>query len=159
MVSGVAALIIAHFPGITPDAVRARLQNSAFPMEGPDTNGNGINDYYGYGILNAVGALVPVFTSGNDFIQVGVSANPLIPGEVLVMVQSYKQLDGPPMITWSIPGSGLGASFQLEEVASRPGFYIGRFGPGQGGNVAIIVSAMAGGVAVPKVNVSYVLAE
>jgi serine protease len=159
MVSGAAALILAHYPGLSPDAVLARLETSAFPMEGPDNNGNGINDYYGYGILNLVGSLSPATSTGNNFMRVGVSADPLIPGDVLVMVQAYVQFDEPPMVNWSIKEAGIGASFQLQKVETRENFYIGRFDPAQGGTVNLTISAFYKGAPVPKVNVVYVLAD
>lgn len=157
MVSGVVALMLSHYPDLSPDAVLARIQTSAIPMAGPDENGNGVNDYYGYGILNAVGALSATYSGGNSYMQVGVCMNPLIPGEILVIVRTFATFDAPPMVNWSMKGTGQGASFQLNPVASRPGVYIGSFGPEGTGNITISVSGFVGGAPVPRVSVVYSL--
>lgn len=159
MVSGVAALILSLYPGLSPDEVRDRLLASAFPMEGPDTNSNKINDYFGYGILNAVGAISKIASTGNAYLRVGIFTNPLIAGEVIVLVQAYKPLDAPPMVNWNLVSGGKGASFQLKPVQTRPNFYIGRFAPGQSGTVSITISAFSNGAPIPIVKAMYAASE
>lgn len=157
MVSGVAALILSHFPGITPDEVRARLENSAIPMVGPDADFNGINDYYGYGILNAFGALSQAGSTGNQYLQVGVSRSPIFADELIVIVQSSSILDEAPIVRWSTQSGDASGSFQLNEVSTRPGLYMGTFHPEVTGTIKITVSAVSNGAPVPLVNVNYVM--
>ncbi len=155
MVAGAAALVLAQFPGLPPDAVRARLETAAIPMPGPDNDLNGINDYFGYGILNIEGALSQTTTSGNEYMNVGVTANPLIPGEVLVLVQELVPLDYPPTARWTVRGSTVGGSVAMHPVETRPGFYIGRFAVSGGGSVMVSVTGMSGGTPTGAVNVVY----
>jgi subtilisin family serine protease len=157
MVSGAAALVLSHFPGLSPDDVRARLEGTAIPMAGPDNDGNGVNDYYGYGILNAAGALSQGGTSGNQYLTVAVSENPIFAGEVLVMVQALVPLDSSPTVSWSLRDGGGGGIVVCDEVETRPGFYIGRFAPPEPGNLSISVSGMSGGAPVASVQVLYLL--
>jgi len=159
MVAGVAALILSHYPGLSPDDVRSRIEISATPMAGPDNDQNGINDYYGYGILNAARALSQGGIVGNDVMQVGVSTSPLIPGEILILVKAFVELDYPPTVNWSVRDTEVGGIFSLEEVATRQDYYIGRFVPGINGNISVSVSAMAGGVPLAPVTVLYVLSD
>jgi subtilisin family serine protease len=157
MVSGVAALILSHFPGLTPDEVRARLENTAIPMVGPDADFNGINDYYGYGLLNAYGALSQAGSTGNQYLQVGVSRSPIFADELIVIVQSTSILDEAPIVRWTTQAGDASGSFQLNEVSTRPGLYIGTFHPGVTGTIKISVSAISNGAPVPLVNVNYVM--
>jgi serine protease len=159
MVAGVAALILSHFPGLSPDDVRARLEATAIPMAGPDNNGNGVNDYYGYGILNAAGALSQSGSSANSYMQVGVSSSPIFAGEIIVLVKAFVALDYAPNVNWSVRDSDSGGIFQLEPVANRPGFYIGRFNPGQPGNISVTVSGISNGTPLAPVTVLYVLSD
>ncbi len=157
MVSGVAALILSHYPGLTPDEVRARLENTAIPMVGPDADFNGINDYYGYGILNAFGALSQAGSTGNQYLKVGVSRSPIFADELIVIVQSISILDEAPIVRWSTQSGDASGSFQLNEVTTRPGLYMGTFHPGVTGTIKISVSAISNGAPVPLVNVNYVM--
>jgi len=159
MVAGVAALILSHYPYLSPDDVRARLEVTAIPMAGPDDDQDGMNDFYGYGILNAAGALSQSGTSANSYLQVGVTASPIFAGEVLVMVKSFVPLDSPPTATWSMRDSSLDGTIVFEEVESRPGFYMGRFTPGAKGNVSVTVMGMSGGAPVTPVTALYVLGD
>jgi len=159
MVSGVAALVLSHFPGLSPDDLRARLEATAIPMAGPDNDANGINDYFGYGILNALGAVGQTGSSGNQYLRVGVTASPLIPGEVMVLVQALVLMDYPPTATWSLRETTVGGMIELTPVETRPGFYIGRFAPGTSGNVTVSVSGMSGGTPVGSVTVLYLLSD
>jgi len=159
MISGAAALILSHFPGLSPEDVRARLEGTAIPMAGPDNDGNSINDYYGYGILNVAGALSQGGTSGNEYLTVAVSANPIFAGEVLVLVQALVPLDSAPVANWSLREGGGGGIVVLEEVETRPGFYIGRFAPPESGNLTVSVSGMSGGAPVASVQVLYLFGD
>jgi serine protease len=156
MVSGTAALILSHFPGSSPDDVRDRLEGSAIPMAGPDNDGNGINDYYGHGILNASGALGGEVVTGNQYLRVGLTASPIFPGEVLVLVQALMPLDGPPVVSWAATGGAQGTLI-TDKVESRPGFYLGRFNPGTRGSISVTVSAFSGGSPVPALALIYLL--
>lgn len=156
MVSGAAALILSHFPNLSNDDVRARLEDTATRMAGPDNNGNGINDYYGHGILNAEGALRQGGVSGNQFFTVAVSENPIFDGEVLVMIQVLVPLDSSPTVSWSLRNGG-GGIVVCNEVETRPGFFIGRFAPPEPGNLTINVTGMSGGAPVASDPVFYTL--
>jgi hypothetical protein len=155
MATGVAALVLSHFPGLSPDDVRARLEMSAIPMSGPDADTNGINDWYGYGILNAVGAVSPTGTIGNDYLQVGVAQSPIFPGEVLVIVKALVPLSSPPIINWQMRDTYGGGIVPTNEVDTRPGLYIGRFTPDVSGNISVTVTGMSGGAPVTPVTVLY----
>jgi len=157
MVSGAAALILSQFPGLTPGEVRSRLEIMAIPMAGPDDDGNGISDFYGYGILNVAGSLNKSGTTGNDFLKIGITENPIFPGEVLVLIQGLVALDSPPTINWSVIDAGGGAIINSEEVESRPGYYIGRFTPSEPGSIRIIITGFSQGAPVAPVTVMYSL--
>ncbi|MFH1675548.1 MAG: S8 family serine peptidase, partial [bacterium] len=154
MVAGVAALILSHYPGLSPDDVRARIEGSATPMTGPDDNHNGVDDYYGYGILNAEGALSQSPTAGNQYMRVAMFQSPTFPSELVIMVKALVTFDKPPTIDWSIKGSSTAGSFTLNEVETRPLLYIGRITPGENGIINIIVNAIHEGSVVTPVRVS-----
>jgi len=157
MVSGAAALILSHFPGLSPEEVRTRLMATAIPMAGPDDNLNGVNDFYGHGILNVAGALGQGGSSGNNYLKVGVTENPIFPGEILVIIQGLVQLSGNPTINWSNLDEGGGAIITAEPVEGRPGFYIGRFTPENPGSLKIIIQGFSQGAPVAPVVVMYTL--
>lgn len=157
MVAGVAALILAHYPGLSPDEIRARIEGTAIPMAGPDEDENGINDYFGHGILNAAGALSQGIAPDNPYFELTVSSNPLIPGEVLVLVKALVELDSNPRLRWDMDTEN--GSVDMSPVETRPGFYIGRFNPGSSGNIAISVTGFSGGAPLPNVSVMYVLGD
>jgi len=159
MVSGLAGLILAQYPGLGPSDVRARIENTCIPMAGPDDDVNGINDYYGHGIINAVGALGQAGTGGNNYLTVAVSASPIFAGEVFIMVEALSQLDSPPTVIWTHTESGGGGSVRMSEVPARPGFFIGTFAPDNPGNLQISVQAISGGIPLPSVSVFYILSD
>jgi len=157
MVAGAAALLLSHFPGLSPADVRSRLEASAIPMAGPDDNVNGVNDFYGYGILNVAGALDQSGSSGNDYMKIGVTQNPIFPGEILVIIQGLTQLDSSPTINWQLFEIGGGAIITAEEVEGRPGYFIGRFTPDESGTIKITVQGFSGGAPVAPVTVTYTM--
>ncbi len=159
MVAGVAALILSHFPGLSPDDVRSRIELTAIPMAGPDDNANGVNDFYGHGILNAYGALNMSGSSGNNFFLVAVTVSPIFPGEILVLIQALAPMDSAPSVNWSHKDSAGGGIIPTAEVETRPGFYIGRFTPGAPGNISVTVSGMSGGAPAAPVTILYVLSH
>lgn len=157
MVAGVAALILSHFPGISPDEVRARIETSAIPMVGPDADFNGINDYYGYGILNAYGALTQTGSSGNQYLTVGVSRSPIFADDLIIIVQSQANLDSNPILRWSSESTGMSGSIELNEVETRPGLFMGTIHPGITGTIQISITATSDGAPLPAVNIVYVI--
>lgn len=157
MVAGIAALILSHFPGLSPDEVRARIETSAIPMVGPDADFNGINDYYGYGIVNAYGALTQSASSGNQYLTVGVSRSPIFAEDLIIIVKSQVELDSNPIVRWASSGGEFSGSSELNEVATRPGLYMGSIHPGITGTIQISITAVANGAPIPAVNVVYVL--
>lgn len=159
MVTGVAALVLSHFPGLTPAEVRQRIEGTAIPMAGPDENQNGVNDYYGYGILNAVGAVTQSTSSGNYAYRLGVTTSPIFANEVLVIVQAYLQLDSPPVANWTHMESGRTGHVTLSAIQRKPGFFIGRFNPGGTGNVSINLTGFAAGAPIPPVSVLYLVSD
>ncbi len=155
MATGVAALILSHYPGLSPDDVRARIEMTAIPMPGPDDDQNGINDHFGYGILNAAGAVGQTGSTGNNFMQVGVAQSPIFPGEVLVIVKALVPMTSPPTINWSMRDTSGGGIVPTSEVDTRPGLYIGRFNPTDTGNISITVTGMTDGAPLTPVTVLY----
>ncbi|MCX6646063.1 MAG: S8 family serine peptidase, partial [bacterium] len=157
MVAGVAALILSHFPGLSPDEVRARIETSAIPMVGPDADLNGINDYYGYGLLNVYGALTQSGSSGNQYLKVGVSRSPIFAEDIIIMAQAQVPLDSAPIARWTSTSTSTSGSIELHEVATRPGLYMGSIHPGVTGTLQISITAVSGGSPLPAVNIVYVL--
>jgi hypothetical protein len=159
MVAGVAALVLSHYPGLSPDEVRSRIEGTAIPMAGPDDNDNGINDYYGHGILNAAGALSQGIAPENPYFRLAVTTSPIFPGEILIIVQALQELDSNPTIVWDHDGTGAHGIVEMSPVEARPNFYMGRFNPGSSGNIAISVTGFSDGAPLPPVSVMYVHSE
>ncbi len=157
LVAGVAALIISKYPGISAEDVRNRLECTAIPMPGPDENLNGINDRYGYGVLNAYGALTSDCSGiTNNFLNVGVTQNPVFPGELLILIQALVPLDTPPQIGWAdTTDAGIGGTFNAESVPTRSGFYIGRIHDSGSGSYNIVITATSNGAPVTPVTIKY----
>ncbi|HEX9746341.1 MAG TPA: S8 family serine peptidase [bacterium] len=157
MVSGVAALVLSQFPELTPAEVRARLELTAIPMAGPDANNNGINDYYSHGILNAYGALTQSTSVGNNYYRIGVAESPIIPGDVIVILQAFVAIDGSPTGQWTAVDSSDYGTFEFNPVETRQGFFIGHFHPGDVGSISVSVTGLSNGAPLPPVLVIYTL--
>ncbi|MBI4417184.1 MAG: S8 family peptidase [Ignavibacteriales bacterium] len=58
LVAGVAALILSAHPDLTPMQVRAALMNTAVQVNDPPRTATWPNNYYGWGIVNAIDAVL-----------------------------------------------------------------------------------------------------
>jgi serine protease len=115
-VAGVAALLISKNGGtMTPDAVRAALQNTA-----TDLGATGWDQYYGYGLVNASAALA---TIGNNPPVAAFSGTPLTGTAPLTVAFTDASTNSPTSWAWTFGDGGTSTVKNPSHIYTTAGTY------------------------------------
>ncbi len=158
MAAGVAVLLKSHFPELGPADIMQRIFSTAIPLGNTDADGNGVDDYFGYGLINPVAALSPPTKVSSEYFDVGVSGSPIFEDDVYVFVRVKKAIIGNPIVTYSIAGSGEEGEITMRGV-DNTGFYMGVFTTGHNGQVRVNVTGFVGGEPLPELSIIYIVKD
>jgi subtilisin family serine protease len=148
-VSGLACLVLSRFSNLGPDEVTSLITQNAFRTSGPDLNHNGVDDYLGYGIIDA-SATVGAAESGQtvhentDFL-VAFAQSPIFDNEVYVIVRCKRGSDAPPSVSYFMIDTAENEAVPMESMGSHPDTYLGRFHTPASGKVTIQVIGVLDG--------------
>ena len=148
-VAGTAALILSLFPQLSPKQVRNLIESTAFALPGPDTDKNNINDYLGYGVLDAGAAVEagsgtsPVYQN-SDF-RAGVFKSPLFYDDIMVYVVCLNGSDVAPEVTYFVEASAKNGSVAMDQLPSQPNKWLGLFRIEDTGAITITVRGALNG--------------
>ncbi len=161
-VAGAACLMLSLHPGLTPAGVRARIEQTAFRLGGPDADGNGVDDHLGYGVPDAAGALggeEEGSTYENPDFRVGVGPSPLFVDDIFVIVYCKTQCDDPPEVTYFIQVNAENGSISMKPLPAHVNTWLGRFRTTSSGLITIQVFGSHGDSALETLTYVYDLAE
>jgi len=162
-VSGLAALIVSRFPEASNVEVRSMIELNARPMGGPDTDGNFVDDYLGYGLIDAgasvgnSGAGQNIFQNG-DFI-VGITPSPLFPDDIYIVIECKNGCDQAPYVSYFVQSTGENEAVEMEDLPAHANTYFGRFTTAGSGLITIQILGVQGGDPLEHLIFSYALID
>jgi subtilisin family serine protease len=147
-VTGLIALLRMKEPWLTRARVINRLRENARSMEGPDYDGDGVNDNLGYGLIQCRDVLADSPVGRNEALKAGAFVSPIFPEQLSVYVRTLKAIDAGSLKATARPEDGPAVSFKM--VSLEPGGYLGTiiWPPGRGA-VEIEIGASSGGMEYP----------
>jgi subtilisin family serine protease len=160
-VTGLAALILSKFPDLNVSDVTARIELNARSMGGPDTDGNGIDDNLGYGLIDAAASLGTAVVKDaiheNDDFLVGTTLSPLYNNDIFVVVRCKKGSDGAPAVSYFVKSTAENASIHMDPLPAHENTYIGRFHTVGNGQITIQVNGVLSGKPLQGLSFVYVI--
>ena len=158
-VAGLAALILARHPALPASEVRQIIKNTAFPMGGPDTDGNSVDDYLGYGLIDAGAALtegssVSAVRENKDF-RIGLFPSPLFSDDVMVLVFCKRGCDSAPDVTWIVNDTAENGTVIMELLPDRANTWLGRFRTSAVSEISIQLMGALDGVPLDTISFNY----
>jgi len=162
-VTGVAALILSTTPTASPLEVRNIIESTAWPMGGPDLDGNQVDDYLGHGLLDA-GAAVGNAIGGNGIFEnvdfrLGITPSPLFNDDIFIVVLCKRGSDAPPTVSFFVKNTGDSGSPDMEPLPAHADTYLGRFTTGGSGEISIQVHGLLNGYPLEPLIVDYTLID
>ena len=158
MVTGVAALLKSRYPELGPADIMQRLFSTATPLGNLDEDQNGVDDYFGYGLVNPLAALSRPDQVSSEYFDVGVSGSPIFEDNVYVFVKVKKPIYGAPFVTYIIDALDVEGLVQMKPVGTD-GFYFGTFNTDYNGQVRVVVTGMVGGQTLPSLTLLYIIKD
>ncbi len=162
-VTGVAALLFSRFPTASPLDIRNIIETTAWPMGGPDTNTNGVDDYLGHGLLDAGAALGNIIGGDGIFensdFRLGVTPSPLFSDDIFVLVHCKRGSDDVPVVSFYVHANGDNGAITMEPLAAHPDTYMGRFRTVQAGQISFQVHGLLQGSPLTPLMVDYMLID
>jgi len=130
-VSGLAALILSHDPSLSPLQVRSVIQSTATHLGNTDVNQNGIDDYLGYGIINAGAALGNGGSQGGVFesaeLLAGIIPSPIFADDIYVLVRCKVGCSSAPFVNYIVESTLENGIIPMEPLPAHPDSWLGRF--------------------------------
>jgi len=153
-VTALAALLRMKEPSLSVEDIRRRLRDNAEPRGGPDNDGDGVDDYLGYGIIQCRDTLADSPIGSNAAVKVGAFPSPIFPEKVYVYVQERKQLDPGSLTVTALPEGLPVVPFEMAELDT--GGYLGAitWWPSFGA-VEIEIGASSGTSTYPDLIITY----
>jgi subtilisin family serine protease len=158
MVAGVAVLLKSKFPELGPADIMQRLFSTAIPLGNTDADKNGVDDYYGHGLVNPLGALNPPTITASDYFDLGVSGSPIFEDDVYVFVRVKKAIVGAPVVNYRTTGVMVDYPVSMNKVGEG-NFYMGTFTTDYNGQVMVSVSGYVGGELLPPLTLIYIVKD
>jgi len=158
MVAGVAVLLKSQFPELGPTDIMQRLFSTAIPLGTTDADKNGVDDFYGHGLVNPVGALVPPIITGSAYFDLGVSGSPIFEDDVYVFVRVKKAIVGAPVVSYRRAGITTDITVPMNKVGEGD-FYMGTFTTEYKGQVTVNVSGYVGGELLAPLTLIYIIKD
>jgi len=158
MAAGTAVLLKSHFPELGPADIMQRLFSTAIPLGNLDADGNGVDDYFGYGLINPVAALSPPTKVSSEYFDLGISGSPIFENDIYVFVRVKKPIIGNPVVTYSVAGADEEGEILLRGVDGVE-FYMGVFNTDHNGQVRVNVTGYVGGELLPEISISYIVKD
>ncbi len=153
-VTGLAALLLMKEPWLTRDGVISRLQLNARGLGGPDNNGDGVDDYLGYGLIQCFDTLADSPVGRNAAFKVGVFPSPVFPERVYIYVQKLQSIDPGSVTITGLPEAGAPIDAEISKL--NDGNYLGSiYWPPEFGKLEIEVKGSSGGNEYPRLIVTY----
>ncbi len=153
-VTALAALLMMKEPGLSALEVRQRIDENAKNLGGPDNDGDGVDDYLGYGIVQYRDALADSPIGRNDALKAGVFASPIYPENVYVYVELLKSIDNGSLAATALPD--FAPPVQIPMVKIDTDRFIGLLTwPVVYGPVEISIRASHGGVEYPAMIITH----
>jgi hypothetical protein len=141
-------------PWLTAGQIKDRLKANAERLGGPDSNGDGVDDYLGYGLIKCDYTLADSPVGNNGAIKAGVFPSPVFPERVYVYVQVLKKIDAGSLAVTGLPESGPALSGEVRSLES--GGYLGSLvWPAALGQLRVEIKASNGGVEYPRLLTTY----
>jgi len=160
-VAGVACLVKSLYPLASPLEVRNLIEQSAYPKGGPDADVNGIDDYLGYGVLDAAGA-VGNPSAGNgifensDFLT-GITPSPLFADEIYVVVRCKNGSDAAPLVSYFVHQTSEGGAVTMEALPAHANTWLGKFVVSGSGKITVQINGVLGGIPLQNLKCEYFL--
>jgi len=153
-VTALTALLIMKEPWLTAGQIKDRLKANAGGLGGPDADGDGVDDYFGYGLIKCDYTLADSPVGNNGAIKAGVFPSPVFPERVYVYVQTLKKIDSGSLAIIGLPESGPALTAEVRSLET--GDYIGSLiWPATLGQLRIEIKASNGGVEYPRLLATY----
>ncbi len=152
LVSGMAAIIKCHFPNLTNVELRSRIENSV-----TDIGPAGWDDQFGYGLVDFQKALRGATYASNNAFTFGVTTNPLLNDDVIVIVKVKVPMDGDPVISYSYTENSTLKTGIIPIVQSptNPSIWTGRYSTLFSGNMTFNVNGVYNGSNLPELEMDY----
>ena len=147
-VTGAACLVLSRYPEASPLEVRSLIEQNAYRMGGPDVNGNQIDDYMGYGILDvgeALGNVIGGSIYENADFLAGVTASPLFGDDVMIVLKCKRGSDEAPRVSYFIQETGENEEIAMEALPAHANTYLGRFQTTGSGPITFQITGLLGG--------------
>ncbi|MFH1675933.1 MAG: S8 family serine peptidase [bacterium] len=161
-VAGLAALVLSVNPGLSPDEVRKAMENNAVRLNGPDLDGNGIDDYFGYGVIDVAATLGsfhtgPLSIHETDAFKVGICASPVMPDDFIIIVECKTGCDFAPTVYFDVADNDEAGFVTMDPLPNSYNRFVGRFHTNASGNVTIRVAGDSSGNPLQEMAFSFVL--
>jgi subtilisin family serine protease len=142
LVSGLAAVILSHFPNLTNQELRAKIQSSATDL-GPA----GWDDQFGWGLVDFRKALEGSTYGSNSDFNVGITTSPILNDDVIVVCKVKVQINGSPVVSYSYTeGSTLHTGFvTLVPMQGNTTIWTGRISTLFSGNITFKANGVGSG--------------
>lgn len=161
-VTGLAALVISKNPSLGPADVRNIIEKGAHSLGGPDTDNNSVDDYLGYGVIDAGQSLGAADTVKNaihentDFLA-GITASPIYNHDFYLIVKCKNGSDLPPSASYFIKSTAENGAIEFESLPAYPNTYLGRFHTLGTGSTTIMISGVMGQKPLQNLQFTYVI--
>jgi len=153
LVSGLAALIKSHFPNLSNSEIRAKIETSARDIGAP-----GWDDEFGFGIIDFQAALIGSIHAVNDAFNVGITSNPIMTDDVIIVVKVKLPIDGNPQLSYSYneEGNVKTGTINMIRVPNQNNIWATRFHTLFSGKITFSVKGTTpGGGDLPELLVDY----
>ena len=132
-------------------------------MGGPDNDGNFIDDYLGYGLIDA-GASVGNSGAGQNIFQnsdflVGITPSPLFADDIFVVIRCKNGCDQPPYVSYFVQSTGENAAVDMKPLPAHTATYTGRFTTAGSGLITFQIVGVLGGNALESLVFTYALID
>ena len=97
LVSGIAALIKSHFPEMNNSEIRDQVQRAVW-----DVGDTGWDNEFGWGLVDFQKALVSGTHASNEAFNLGVTASPILPDDIIIIVKAKVGMTNKPVIYYVI---------------------------------------------------------
>ena len=152
LVSGMAAIIKSHFPNLTNVELRSRVENSVIDIGPP-----GWDNEFGYGLVDFQKALIGSTYASNNAFNFGVTTNPILNDDVIVVVKVKVPIDGAPVISYSYTDQGglQTGIIPIIQSPTNPSIWTGRYTTLFSGNITFNVNGVYNGGSLQELEMDY----
>ncbi|MBU1023302.1 S8 family serine peptidase [bacterium] len=152
LVAGMAAIIKSHFPSLTNTELRAKIESSVTDIGAP-----GWDNEFGFGLVDFQKALIGSTYSSNSAFNFGVTTNPILNDEVIVVVKVKVPIVGSPVITYQYEDEGvpMNGTVSIWQTPNNPAIWTGRFNTLFSGNIVFKINGNDSGGNLPELKMDY----